>query len=151
MEITKEISYGYCQCGCGELTTISPYSCASRNRVKGEPMKFIQGHHARIDHPMKGVHRFGIDNPTWKGGRYILKRPNTSYVMVMAKGHQRASKDGYVLEHILVVEKALGFSIGKKAVIHHIDKNGLNNNLCNLMVFKNNADHTNFHKLLNAN
>lgn len=62
--------------------------------------------------------------------------------------HPSSQSNGCVYEHILMVEKALGFQIGKDAVIHHVDGNGLNNELTNLMVFKNNADHLRFHKHL---
>ena len=41
----NEIPYGYCQCGCGQKTTVSPYNHAARNMVAGEPRLFVKGHH----------------------------------------------------------------------------------------------------------
>lgn len=35
---------GYCECGCGELAPISPYSDPARGYVKGEPRRFVAGH-----------------------------------------------------------------------------------------------------------
>lgn len=38
------IPYGYCQCGCGEMTAIIPKTDTLRGYVKGEPRKFRAGH-----------------------------------------------------------------------------------------------------------
>jgi len=38
---------GLCQCGCGGLAPLSPYNDASRGYVKGQPMRYIKGHHQR--------------------------------------------------------------------------------------------------------
>lgn len=45
------MSYGLCQCGCGELTTIAPENDSSRGWVRGEPLRFIQYHHLRTRWP----------------------------------------------------------------------------------------------------
>ena len=41
---TQEIPYGYCHCGCGEKTRLSPRNHTKRGYVKGEPYKYIAGH-----------------------------------------------------------------------------------------------------------
>lgn len=38
---------GLCQCGCGEPAPISHYNSKPRGYVKGEPRKYVQGHHMR--------------------------------------------------------------------------------------------------------
>jgi len=43
------------------------------------------------------------------------------YVKVICKGHPRADKDGYVFEHILVMEKKLGRFLTRSEHIHHIN------------------------------
>lgn len=47
---TQEIPYGYCQCGCGQLAPISTFNNATRGYVKGEPCRYICGHHQRGRH-----------------------------------------------------------------------------------------------------
>ncbi len=48
------------------------------------------------------------------------------YVKVMAKNHPQADRDGYVLEHRLVMEKILGRFLERHEVVHHRD--GVRNN-----------------------
>jgi hypothetical protein len=43
-----EIPYGYCHCGCGEKTKLSPYGYKKWGWVRGEPRRFIHGHHSRV-------------------------------------------------------------------------------------------------------
>ena len=55
-------------------------------------------------------------------------------------------KRNFVREHILIEEKKLGRQLKKGEVVHHCDKNKLNNDPNNLIVFASNADHSAFHK-----
>ncbi len=41
------IPYGFCHCGCGETTPISPRSSRNRGLIRGEPIRFIHGHNGR--------------------------------------------------------------------------------------------------------
>jgi hypothetical protein len=42
------IPHGYCQCGCGERTPIATKTRTSEGgAVKGQPKRFIHGHHRR--------------------------------------------------------------------------------------------------------
>ncbi len=43
------IPYGYCHCGCGQKTPISRVTRNTRGYRKGEPIKYINGHHTRRD------------------------------------------------------------------------------------------------------
>ena len=69
------------------------------------------------------------------------------YVKILSKQHPNNVK-GFVLEHRLVVEKKLGRYLKKEEVVHHIDFDKKNNNLNNLMLFKNNKEHIKFHTKL---
>lgn len=46
---TEVIPYGFCQCGCGGLAPISPQSNTRLGYVKGGPMRFILGHHSKVN------------------------------------------------------------------------------------------------------
>lgn len=41
---SQDIPYGYCQCGCGQKTTVSKRNSTIHGRVKGQPMRYISGH-----------------------------------------------------------------------------------------------------------
>ncbi len=63
------------------------------------------------------------------------------------KGYVIVSIDGIDrLEHALVAERALGKPLPKGAVVHHRDGNTSNNSPWNLIVFRNNVDHMEFHR-----
>ena len=89
------IESGYCQCGCGLKTNVH----------RGESKTYRKGHYARV-HP-----------PKWSGGR--IKRTGTPYFLIYAPGHLRADPSGYVREHILIAEKALGKPLPSGVVVHH--------------------------------
>lgn len=61
--------------------------------------------------------RFG--NPAWKGGR---AKHGSGYIKALAKGHPRADSSGYVMEHIVVMERSLGRYLEPHERVHH--KNG---------------------------
>ena len=95
---------GLCQCGCGQKTRISKDTHKKRGHIKGEPYRFLPGHNKK-----------GENNPRWNGGK--TKNPK-GIVSVLMPEHPRASH-GYVYEHILVAEKALGKPLPAGAVVHH--------------------------------
>jgi hypothetical protein len=68
------------------------------------------------------------------------------YIHVVQHGHPRATRDGYVPEQVLVVEKALGHYLPLTAIVHHVDDNKINNSPSNLVVCPDIA----YHKLLHA-
>lgn len=74
-------------------------------------------------------------------GRMLDKR---GYVLAMAKGHPRANRDGYVWEHVLVAERALGRHVASECPVHHADGNPANNDPHNLVV----CPDQRYHKLL---
>jgi hypothetical protein len=137
----KEVTYGYCNCGCGEKTKVSPKTCTSKGWIAGEPRSFLLGHH------VKG--KFGSDNPMWNGGVWIEKRHNgTSYKRILIPEHSRSNNKGYILEHILIMEEFIGRPLSEKEVVHHIDGNGLNNDIDNLQIFPTHGQHIAFHNNL---
>lgn len=56
------------------------------------------------------------------------------YNYAVVKNHPKATKYGYVLEHVVVAENILGRILQKDEVVHHVDGNKKNNNPKNLEV-----------------
>lgn len=132
------IPFGFCQCGCGLRTRIAAKNDTTANMVKGQPMRYLPGHWIK--------NRKGANAPKWKGGRTIDK---DGYVMIRKPGY-KASRHGYVYEHILVVEEHMGSSLPKGAVVHHKDSNKLNNSLDNLQIMESQSAHMELHMSLTA-
>lgn len=71
--------------------------------------------------------RYG--NGNFKGGRWKI---NTGYVKVLAKDHPRRDVGGYVLEHIIVMEKKLGRYLHEFERVHHKNGKRDDNRIANL-------------------
>ena len=66
------------------------------------------------------------------------------YRQVFAPEHCRADAKGYVMEHILVFEKATGVEVPANCCVHHLNGNKLDNRPSNLCLMERGA-HTAFH------
>lgn len=80
----------------------------------------------------------GEMNGSWRGGRIIDK---DGYVLIHSPGKSGARKNGYILEHRLVMERVLGRELLPSEVVHHKDTDKQNNAPGNLEVYNCNADH----------
>ena len=69
----------------------------------------------------------------WNGGRFSHKQ---GYIYVSVDKHPRASKRGYVFEHILIVEKQLGRYLRKDETVHHLNGVKTDNRIENLVVLR---------------
>ena len=67
------------------------------------------------------------------------------YRVVYMPDSGMANKNGWVLLHRIVMAKSLGRDLRPEEVVHHIDGDKTNNNLSNLMLFPNNAEHRRYH------
>jgi len=89
----------------------------------------------------------GPNNPGWKGGvTYFRKKGNygtykIKYVRCPEEFMGMARKDGYIMEHRLLVAQSLGRLLKRSEVVHHKDHNPENNDLSNLMLFASNSQH----------
>lgn len=70
----------------------------------------------------------------------------TRHMQVYYPSSKMADKNGFVPIHRLVMAKHLGRDLTSEEVVHHIDCNPGNNQLSNLMLFPNNAEHRKFHR-----
>ena len=84
---------------------------------------------------------FGTDQEERQSRRYV--DPKT---YVDDRGYYRFSNSDKLV-HRWVAEKMLGRRLKKHEVVHHMDRNKLNNNESNLHVFKNQSQHDYIHKL----
>jgi hypothetical protein len=87
----------------------------------------------------------GENNPAWKGGvTYFRKHGNykpIKYVRCPLEFVAMARKDGYVMEHRLIVAQELGRCLLRSEVVHHINHDPQDNRLGNLMLFSSNTAH----------
>jgi hypothetical protein len=82
--------------------------------------------------------------PTYRGGGTYRSR--FGYVHEKSPGHHRANSQGYVLQHILVAEDALGRPIRRPEVVHHENHIRDDNRPENLRVFPNARAHLDHHE-----
>ncbi len=73
----------------------------------------------------------------------VIKKGDYEYALV--PNHPKATKNGYVLMHRVVVENSIGRLLLPKEVIHHKDGNKKNNVIDNLEVMFN-SNHVRMHK-----
>jgi len=87
----------------------------------------------RLPRSPKGTHK-----PRLKDERY-------GYIYVLVPGHPRAGKAGYVVEHLVIAEKALGRFIPEGVIVHHVDEDPGNNDNANLVICQGQAYHMAIH------
>lgn len=110
-----DIPYGYCHCGCGQLTKLSPMNWAKGGYVKGQPYKYVTGHNRRCH---GDVPEYIVDPITgcWncqhaintKGYGYAKVKQNGRYVGVM--------------RHRLVYERLVG-PVPREMALDHLCRN----------------------------
>jgi hypothetical protein len=86
--------------------------------------------------------RKGPNHPAWKGGKDIDR---DGYVRTYSPEHPWPRSNGYVREHVRVMELHIGRRIGPDEVVHHSDHDKLNNELGNLELLKR-GEHSSHHR-----
>lgn len=93
-------------------------------------------------HSNRSNSHIGNKGQNWKGGKSIK---SDGYVLIWCPTHPN-NKNGYVLEHRLVMERHLGRTLLSTEIVHHINQNHSDNRIENLMLFESGGKHRNYHK-----
>jgi hypothetical protein len=84
----------------------------------------------------------GSAHPKWTGGR---KLTTNGYIRVRRPEHPHADKDGHIMEHILIVEQALGHYPPERSEIHHVNELRSDNSRGNLVLCEDHGYHSLLH------
>ena len=85
----------------------------------------------------------GCERYNWKGGRINHSR---GYVLLKTPKHPYCDKRGYVYEHRLMAEKALGRYLKSSESVHHINNKHGDNRNNNLVICTESYHQSIFHK-----
>jgi len=127
---------GLCECGCLQPAPIAKKTRNKWGQIKGEPIRFIHGHHNKMQPK-------GSEAINWKGG---TRRMEAGRIRIHKPEHPRADKKGYVLRSVLTVEKAVGKSISKNSIIHHANEDPTDDTNENLVACDGIAYHALLHQ-----
>lgn len=116
-----------------------PYHVARKDLRKGR--RFCSKACSHRGKEVVARFQVGAENPNWKGGK---TKHSKGYIYRYAPLHPR-SHNGYVLEHILIMEEVLGRRLRCGEVVHHRDGNRSNNTPENLGLFTSIGEHTRYH------
>lgn len=98
----------------------------------------------RMSETRKKMYANGWKSGKWNGGKRIR---HDGYIQILSPEHPHCSKDGYVMEHRLVMEQILGRYLSEEEIVHHINGVRDDNRPENLFLFASNGEHQRYHAL----
>ena len=78
------------------------------------------------------------------------KRQSQDYYVLTNNSNIHIKGTHFIFEHRYLMNIIFNGQLTNINIVHHIDNNGLNNNLSNLLVFESDKDHKRFHNSKNA-
>jgi hypothetical protein len=87
--------------------------------------------------------RKGANHPAWKGGTEVDR---DGYIRTYAPSHPWPRRNGYVLEHVRVMELSIDRRLASDETVHHKDHDRQHNSLGNLEL-KKRSEHSRLHRL----
>jgi hypothetical protein len=123
---------------------VTEHLCSRRCNGKRRAVRLIQ-FSANMKGRKRKDRRFGAENPAWKGGVTYFKTHGNyrgvKYVRAQEWAKPMARKDGYLMEHRIIVAMRAGRLLMRAEVVNHIDRSPMNNDPKNLELWPSNADH----------
>lgn len=133
-------TYWECQCSCGNSVVVN-----RNHMITGDTKSCGCLRQDQCSKLGKILH-LGEAHHHWNGGI----REHDGYTMITVKGHPRSDMHGYVREHIIIAEKALGKPLPAKAEIHHVNTIRNDNRPTNLVICPDHAYHMLLHRRAKA-
>lgn len=90
-----ETSRGYCQCGCGERTSLAPANNRGKGWVKGEPLPYVRYHSLRVHKWNWADEPFRCNPAQARSRRCNFVEEDRGYLSACWVWQGRLNKDGY--------------------------------------------------------
>lgn len=116
---------------------LNRFGIKTRNRTDHETSEKVRETWREIGRRGKGkklseATRMKISKAKEKGGIGHKKKRSDGYVGIYFPDHPRSSSDGYIMEHILVMEALIGRHLDENECVHHINGKRDDNRATNL-------------------
>lgn len=138
------------QFGIQSRPRVNEYSIAKMSLTKKGKPSPLKGTHLSCETKEKisNANKGKIKKKTTYGGH--SKQRRDGYIAIYVPDHPYSSKEGYVMEHILVMENAIKRYITKDEVVHHINHIRSDNRLENLQLMSY-SEHAKLHLIERRN